>query len=224
MRAIGYIRVSTAEQAVHGISLAAQQAKIEAYCAVKDLELIKIIEEGGKSAKDLKRPGFKTVLELVAKGQTDAVVIVKLDRAFRNTVDALSVAKDFDKRGVALHSVEESLDTRSAIGKFAFTLMASLAELERGIISERTRAALAHKKERGGKLGGGVPFGYDAVDGKLVRNAAEQRVKARIVRLRKSGVSLQKIAATLNSDKIPAKRGGSWTSTQVDRVAKAAIS
>jgi DNA invertase Pin-like site-specific DNA recombinase len=63
MKAIGYIRVSTEEQAAHGISLDAQRAKIEAYALLKDLELVDIIEDAGKSAKDLKRPGVQQVLE-----------------------------------------------------------------------------------------------------------------------------------------------------------------
>jgi DNA invertase Pin-like site-specific DNA recombinase len=189
-KAIGYVRVSTDEQAAEGVSLAAQRAKIKAYCTLKDLELVQIIEEGGgKSAKNLDRPGFKTVLDLTASGQTDAVVIVKLDRAFRNTVDALTVAKDFDQRGVALHSISESLDTRSALGKFFFTLTAALAEMERGLISERTKAALAHKKTNGERVGK-IPVGFRlcAETGKLVKCQQERSVLARIRKWRKRGL------------------------------------
>ena len=188
MKAIGYIRVSTEEQAAHGISLDAQRAKIEAYALLKDLELVDIIEDAGKSAKDLKRPGVQQVLEKARRKEIDAIIIVKLDRMFRCTVDALNTAQDFDRRGVALHSIHESLDTQSAMGKFFFTLTAALAEMERGLIGERTKTALARKKERG-EVYGEIPYGFNAVDGKLVTNPAEQRIKARISLLRKSGLS-----------------------------------
>jgi DNA invertase Pin-like site-specific DNA recombinase len=159
---------------------------------------------------------------MARRREISAVIIVKLDRMFRSTRDALDTAEAFDKRGVALHSIGESLDTRSAMGKFFFTLTAALAEMERGQIGERTKAALARKRDKGEKTGGGVPNGFDAVDGKLVKNPEEQQVKARISRLRNAGMSFQKVAGALNADGIPAKRGGAWTSIQVSRAASAA--
>ena len=222
MKAIGYIRVSTEEQAAHGISMDAQRAKIEAYALTKDLELVGIIEDAGKSAKDLRRPGVQQVLDMARHKAVDAVIIVKLDRMFRSTVDALTTAKDFDRRGVALHSISESLDTQSAMGKFFFTLTAALAEMERGLIGERTRAALSRKRDKGEKTGGDVPYGFDALDGKLVGNPGEQLTKDLIAQLRKSGLSFQKVADALNADGIPAKRGGVWTPMQVSRAEKAA--
>ncbi len=230
MKAIGYIRVSTEEQAAHGISLDAQRAKIEAYALTKDLELVGIIEDAGKSAKDLKRPGVQQVLKKAHRKEIDAVIIVKLDRMFRCTVDALNTAQDFDRRGVALHSIHESLDTQSAMGKFFFTLTAALAEMERGLIGERTRAALARKKERGEKTGGHVPYGYDVLDASLVEkkdaslveNPQEQEIIAHMKRLRKQGLSLQRVADTLNFADIPTKQGSTWTAMQVSRAVKAA--
>ena len=222
MKAIGYIRVSTEEQAAHGISLDAQRAKIAAYALTKDLELVGIIEDAGKSAKDLKRPGVQKILTMARRKEVDAVIIVKLDRMFRCTVDALNTAQDFDKRGVALHSIHESLDTQSAMGKFFFTLTAALAEMERGLIGERTRAALARKKERGEKTGGHVPYGYDVLDAGLVENSTEQEIIARMKRLRKQGLSFQRVADILNEEKVSTKQGCAWTAMQVSRAVKAA--
>ncbi len=218
-RAIGYIRVSTDEQTTEGVSLAAQRAKIKAYCTTKDLELVQVIEEGGRSAKNLDRPGFQTVLDLVARGQTDAVVILKLDRAFRNTVDALTVAKDFDRRGVALHSIQESLDTKSALGRFFFTLTAALAEMERGLISERTKAALQHKKANNERVGK-IPFGFqlDADGRKLLPCPQERSVLARIRKLRKRGLSCREIAGLLNQKKTPTRNGQPWTGVWIGRL------
>ena len=165
---------------------------------------------------------MQKILTMVKRKEVSAVIIVKLDRMFRNTVDALNTAQDFDRRGVALHSISESLDTQSAMGKFFFTLTAALAEMERALAGERIRAVLSRKRDKGEKTGGDAPYGFDAVGGKLVQNPEEQATRGRISRLRKSGLSFQKVADALNADGIPAKRGGAWTPMQVSRAAKAA--
>jgi len=217
MKAIGYIRVSTEEQAATGISMDAQRAKIEAYALTKDLPLVGIIEDAGKSAKDLRRPGVQKVLDMARRKDVDAVIIVKLDRMFRSTVDALNTAKDFDRRGVALHSISESLDTQSAMGKFFFTLTAALAEMERGLVGERTRAALARKKERR-EVYGEVPYGFAVIDGALVSDQEEQDILRRIRHLRAGGMSYQKVADTLNSMGVSAKKGGQWDRVRVFKI------
>ena len=219
MRAIGYIRVSTDEQAQQGISLDAQRAKIEAYAITKDMGLVGIIEDAGKSAKDLRRPGVQKILKMAKAREIDAVIIVKLDRMFRNTENALTTARDFEKRGVALHSIGESLDTNSAMGKFFFTLTAALAEMERGLVGERTRAALARKREKGESTGGKTPFGFDLQEGgKLVRNQTEQAALSRMKKWRDSGLTFQGIADKLNKSGLSAKYGGEWTRAKVHKI------
>ena len=83
MKAIGYIRVSTDEQAREGISLENQKAKITAYCELNDLDLVEIIEDAGKSGKDLNREGIQSLLGKVKARTIDAVVVYKLDRLSR---------------------------------------------------------------------------------------------------------------------------------------------
>src|SRR4030043_766794 len=97
--AIGYIRVSTEDQAREGVSLDNQKSKITAYCQLKDLNLIEVIEDAGISAKNLKRPGVQKVINMARKKQINAVVVYKLDRVFRSTVEALETTKLFDKCG-----------------------------------------------------------------------------------------------------------------------------
>jgi len=98
---------------------------------------------------------------LARRKEIDAVVVYKLDRIFRSTIDALETTKGFDKWGVSFHSIQETLDTRSAMGRFLFTLTAALAEMERRLIGERTKAALSQKRSRNEKIGGDIPFGFD---------------------------------------------------------------
>ena len=93
IKAIGYIRVSTDEQAKEGMSLENQEAKIKAYCDLRDLKLLEIVEDAGISAKNLRRPGAQKIMEMARKKMVDAVVVYKLDRMFRSTVDALETTK-----------------------------------------------------------------------------------------------------------------------------------
>jgi len=224
MRAIGYIRVSTEDQAREGISLDHQRAKIEAYCELKDMELVSIIEDAGISAKNLNRPGAQKIIRLAKRKRVDAVVVYKLDRMFRSTIDALETTQQFDKWGVSFHSIQETLDTKSAMGRFFFTLTAGLAEMERGIIGERTRAALRHKREKGEKTGGDVPFGYDVTgDGHLVENLAEQKAIRLVRKLRLRGCSLRSICKELETMGYTTKTGRTcWNPKTISMILKRA--
>ena len=94
MRAIGYARVSTDDQAQAGVSLDFQEEKIRAYCVAKDWDLVSLIRDEGQSAKDLKRPGMQRILEGVRKKEFDVVVILKLDRLTRSVKDLGYLVED----------------------------------------------------------------------------------------------------------------------------------
>jgi DNA invertase Pin-like site-specific DNA recombinase len=196
-----------------------QRAKIEAYASLKDLELVEIIEDAGISAKNLNRPGAQRVIDLARSGNVNAVIVYKLDRMFRSTVDALELTRKFDKWGVSFHSIQETLDTQSAMGRFFFTLTAALAEMERGIVAERTRAALAHKKAKGERVGT-VQYGYRlSGDGRsLVKDPYEQALIEKARELRSSGLSLGKIGAILEAQGFTARNGGSLAAQQVKNI------
>lgn len=216
-RAYGYIRVSTDEQAETGVSLDAQRAKIAAYCVANDLDLADVFVDAGISAKRVDtRPALLAALTVAKRG--DALVVVKLDRLARNTVDALTLADDLDRRSVALHSISEKLDTQSATGRFFFTLLASLAEMERRQIGERTAMAMRHKRERGEYTGGDAPFGFTVEGGRLVEDEAEARIVRMVVSLHDDdGLSWSAIARELNARGITTKRGTTWQAVQVQR-------
>jgi site-specific DNA recombinase len=220
MPAIGYARVSTEDQAKEGVSLENQQSKIEAYCQLKDLELREVIEDAGISAKNLRRPGVQKVLRLARGKEIDAVVVYKLDRIFRSTIDALETTKLFEKWGVSFHSIEETLDTMSAMGRFFFTLTAALAEMERRLIGERTKAALAHKRSKNEKTGGDVPYGYDLTPaGILIKNDAEQEVVRLIRGLDRDGYSLRGICRVLEKEGHLTKRGNPiWQPSTISKI------
>lgn len=226
MKVIGYARVSTEEQAREGVSLDCQQQKIKAYCELYGHELVEIIVDAGQSAKNVHRDGMQRLIELAGKrNRVEGIVIFKLDRLFRNVEEALRYTRQWDKNGVALHSVNEQLDTRSAMGKFFFTIMASIAELERNVIGERTADALQHKKAQGEKTGGDVPFGYNVRVRKGVKvlspNRKEQQIIQYVRTLRAEGMSLRNIAGSLQAEQFKTKQGHSiWTPMQVSRLLK----
>lgn len=213
-KAIGYIRVSTTEQASEGISLEAQAAKVKAYCELNDLELITIFEDAGKTGKNLKREGVQDALAMIQANEADALVVYKLDRLSRKTRDTLEIIETIEGADAAFHSITEKIDTQSALGKFFLTITAAFAQMERDTISERTKEALNYKQEQGQYLGA-VPFGYDLNGQQLEQESKEADVVNKIVSMRNEGHTLQSIADTLNSEGIKAKRGGIWRHTSI---------
>lgn len=230
MQAIGYVRVSTAEQADSGLSIENQVAKLRSYAVVRELDLVDIIIDAGVSGgKALAaREGGAKVLRWTKRNPGCAVVTLKLDRMFRDAANCLTVTKVWDAKGTAFHILDmggTSIDTSSAMGRMFLTMAAGFAELERGLIRERTSAALAVKRERGEKTGGAsCPFGYRlAKDGvHLVEAPAEQEALALILKLREDGFSYGKIAAELNLKGYMTKAGSEWKPVQVRRVCKRA--
>ena len=120
-KAIGYTRVSTSEQAIEGVSLDNQKAKIQSYCEFNDLELVEIIVDAGKSGKDLKREGIQALIGRIRDKSVDAVVVYKLDRLSRKVIDTITLIEAFEKSGITFHSLNEKIDTGTAMGGFFST-------------------------------------------------------------------------------------------------------
>jgi DNA invertase Pin-like site-specific DNA recombinase len=218
MKVVGYIRVSTEEQAVNGQSLDAQRAKLQAYAGLYDLELVDIIVDAGVSAKSLNRPGLQDALAKLRRGEADGLVIAKLDRLTRSVGDWQALIDDYfgDKAGKQLFSVADSIDTRTAAGRLVLNVLLSVAQWERETIAERTRDALQHKIHKGERCGK-VRFGFAlADDGKtLLPVAAEQEAIQLMHELRTAGQTLRDIAAELNRRGIQTKEGKPWKHTTV---------
>lgn len=222
MKVIGYVRVSTEEQASNGQSLDAQRAKLDAYAKLYDLELVAVVEDAGQSGKTLNRPGLQTVLAALRRGDVDGVVIAKLDRLTRSVADWQALIDEFfgERSGRQLFSVSDSIDTRTAAGRLVLNVLLSVAQWERETIGERTRDALQHRI-RNGQRCGKVRYGYDlAADGKtLVENPAEQETIRTVRQWRDSGRPLRQIAAELTARGVPTKEGRqAWTHTAVNRI------
>jgi len=224
MKAIGYARVSTDKQAERGVSLEAQTEKIRAMALVHDAELLDIIVDGGESAKSLNRPGMQRLLALVDSGEVKTVIVAKLDRLTRSVKDLCELLDRFERRGVALVSVAESLDTGSAAGRLVLNIMTAVSQWEREAIGERTRDAMSHKRNQGQRVGN-IAYGCQlAGDGvHLEANPAEQAVLSEIRQLRSQGATLRGIAATLNHRAYRTRRGTTWRLESVARILKPAV-
>lgn len=222
-----YVRVSTQEQQLEGVSLEAQEARGRSYCQLHRLSEPVLFMDGGVSGSVplAERDAGRQLVEAVRTGRVRHVIAVKLDRLFRDAVNCLEVTHRWDKEGVALHLIDmggQAVNTTTALGRFFLTIMAGAAEMERNLIRERTKSALQHKKQRGDRLGAD-PLGYrtpepgkpmQPVDGEL------QAVKL-ILSLRRRDArrwSFREIAARLEREGHKSKRGGAWSPSTVKQV------
>lgn len=222
MQAVGYIRVSTNEQANEGISLQNQKEKIRLYCQMNDLDLVEIIEDAGASGKNLKREGVQRLLTLADEGAIDAVIVYKLDRLSRRVIDTLQIIERLESQDIIFHSLQEKIDTHSAMGKFFLNITASFAQMERDMISERTSDALQSKIARKERTGS-IPYGYqvstNGID--LIEHPEEQRAITLITELRNKAYSYSAICRELAARNYPA-RGKQWYPQTVKNILKAA--
>lgn len=209
MKVIGYIRVSTDEQAQGGVSLEAQRAKLEQYAELYDLDLVEVVVDAGVSAKNLHRDGLKVALAALVAGQAAGLLVAKLDRLTRSVRDLSDLLEKYFGTKYALLSVAEKVDTSSAAGRMILNIMATVSQWEREVIGERTSAALQHKIAQGQHVGSPA-LGFKMTDGQLAADQAELVVIERIQGLRADGLTLQAIADLLNGENIPTKRGGKW--------------
>lgn len=205
-RAVGYVRVSTDDQADSGAGLQAQRLQIEAECARRDWVLVRVFEDAGASGRTLNgRPGVASAIKSVEAGVGSALVVAKLDRLSRSLLDFAGLMNRARVRGWNLVALDLGIDLSTPAGEFLASVMASAAQWERRIIGQRTREALAVKRACGVRLG--RPTGVS------------ERIRDRIILERSTGASLQMIADGLNADGIPTAQGGQrWYASTVRAV------
>lgn len=204
MEVIGYLRVSTDEQAASGLGLEAQRARITAEATHKGWTVRWLVDDG-YSAKSLDRPAMAEALRLLAAGEADALVVAKLDRLSRSVVDFSNTLATAKKQRWAVVLLDLGVDTSTPNGKLVAGLMAQIAEWERDIIAQRTKEALAAAKARGARLGR--------------PRETPDAVVAQVVDLHSEGLSLRAIARTLTDSAVPTTRGAAeWRASSVRRV------
>ena len=201
LRAIGYTRVSTMEQAKEGVSLDAQSERIKAFSKAKGWQLLDIIQDKGYSGKDLNRPGIQELINMCKKGTTDIVIVFKVDRLTRQQKSLWSLLEDVFEPNIGFVSVTEPFDTTSATGKAFLGMIGVFSQMEGELIAERTREGLKHKKEKGEWISR-PPVGFK-INGKghLEEDPVIIKKIQRAKRLRRDGKSYGEISKSLNMPK-----------------------
>jgi DNA invertase Pin-like site-specific DNA recombinase len=149
-----------------------------------------------------------------------ALVSYSLSRLARSTKDAISIGETVAKRKADMVSLSEQIDTTTAAGRMMFQMLAVLAEFERNLTAERTTSALQHKKATGQKYTNITPYGFEAIEGRLVQVQQEAEIVAEIQAARSSGNTLQSIADSLNTRGIPTKTGKQWAPATIHLLLK----
>lgn len=204
MHVIGYLRVSTDEQARSGLGLDAQRTRIASEAAHRGWTVRWLVDEG-YSAKNLHRPALTEALALLSTHEADALVVAKLDRLSRSVVDFSTTLATAKRQGWAMVLLDLGVDTATPNGKLVAGLMSQIAEWERELIGQRTREALAAAKARGTRLGR--------------PRCTPDEVVTQVVMMRDHGMSLRVIAQTLTDASVPTTRGAAaWRPSTVRRV------
>jgi len=170
IRAVGYCRVSTDEQAQEGLSLEYQSSRIRAYAESQDWQITDIYTDAGFSGKDTNRPEFQRMIENLKTGCSDILIVLKVDRFTRKQRDLLNFLEGIlEPAGVGFKSVQEPFDTSTGVGKAFLGMVSIFAQLEGDMISERTKNILQNKRKNGEWVGR-IPYGFKIENNHLVEN------------------------------------------------------
>lgn len=204
MRVVGYMRVSTEEQGDSRAGLEAQEAAIRAEVEHRGWELLDLRHDIGSGKSLRKRDRLGEALRDLAAGHADALVVAKLDRLSRSVLDFAGIMETANAEGWAVAVLDLGVDTSTTNGKLIMHVMIALAQWEREMIGDRTRAALTAVRARGTRLG---------------RRSGVDQETLRLIRvLRASGLSWQRVADALTAEGVTTGQGGTWHGATVRRL------
>lgn len=220
--AVIYLRVSSKKQFEEGHSIPSQDVDCKTYAKLKKYNVAKVFTDEGVSATIhlWNRPAGKAMKKYIEENDIQHIIVVKMDRLFRNVQDLLSTIDELTEKGVGLHILEfrgQTIDTTNSMGRFFLTVIGGMAELESGQISERTKAAMKHIKNSSKRFTGEI-YGWDCKGDDLTPNWKEQYLidymRDLFYGYDYSGYKISKI---LNSMGEKGKLGGIWRSSTVMR-------
>jgi DNA invertase Pin-like site-specific DNA recombinase len=214
-----YIRVSrvAGRSGESFISPTIQRERIEAWAQLNGAEVTWHEPELDVSGGTMRRPIFDRILERVRSGQTDGVIVAKLDRFARTLVGALGTLEEFERHNAVLVSVADNLDLSTPMGKAFLRILLVFAELERDRISESWRTATTNAVDRGIHIAKFTPIGYSKDARKRLMPSAEAAAVREAFLMRGASASRTEIARRLD-ELAPRPNGGRWTPPMVDRI------
>ena len=200
MQAIGYARVSTDRQGSTGYGLRVQEEAIRAWAAAGGHEMLGIESDVASGRTTRRRPGLERAMGLLGS-DAEVLVVAKLDRLSRSTLDFAKLVERSQREGWAIAVLDIGVDLTTPHGRLVAGVLASVAQWERELIGERTKAALTEARQRGTRLGRPPSIPPDVVS--LIR------------RRRRASWTYMRIAEKLNADGVPTGQGGKrwWPST-----------
>lgn len=154
----------------------------------KDFQIVEEFVDMGVSGSKDRRPALDSLLKAAKQGKFKVLIIYSIDRLGRNTKHLLTLIDEFRHLGISLISIREGLDFSTPVGQMTLTVLAGVAQLERELISERIKTALAVKKKLAESSGSGWKCGRPAIN-----KATEEKV----VELRRNGLSIREISKQL---------------------------
>lgn len=223
LRLVAYIRVSTDAQ-VDGYGLEAQNLAVTSWAKSNGHRVVQVCADEGVSGTTdaFDREGLACAIDAIETGIADALVLPRLDRLARQlTVQEAVLAHLWQRAGrvFCADSGEILADDADDPMRTAMRQMAGVfAQLDRAMIVKRLRDGRRVKAAKGGYVAGSPRYGWRAESGELVEDSAEQAVIARMVAMKVAGMSMNAIAAALNCEGTPSKRGGIWRADAVARV------
>lgn len=212
MNLVGYIRVSTEEQAREGVSLGQQKQRLAAYCKLHGHTLGEVYADEGVSASVPmgKRTGGRQLLNRLQTKDATGVVVVRLDRLFRDALDGLTFFRKAESTGATVHSISELVDSSTPAGKLCLTIQLAAAQFERDLTVLRATECSTSLRESG-RVYGTVPYGCVAVGKgdarRLMRHPSIWQARADIVHALNHGDSLRTLRAYLLAREIPSPTG-----------------
>ncbi len=207
VRVVGYLRVSTREQADSRLGLDAQRRAIREEASRRGWDLT-LIEDAGYTAKDVRRPGLDEALRLLRRHEADVLVVSRLDRLSRSVQDFARLLTLATKQRWRIAVLDMNIDTTTPNGRLVANILMAVAAWEGEMISARTADAMAEAKAKGHRFG-------------RPRMTPDGTV-ARIHEHRREGLSFAKIARALDADHIPTPHTSNrWHPTTVARIYKA---
>jgi site-specific DNA recombinase len=202
-----YARTSSPNQRFN-YSIDEQVNECWQYCEEREWFVKYVFVDEAQRGRTIERPKFQLMLERAEAREFQVIVFWKLDRFCRSLKDLVNLEKNFGQWGVKLCSVTEFLDTSSAVGRFNYRNLASVAELESEIIGERSRLGLYGLAREHKWPNSFPPLGYVRNEkGQLIISPPQARLVRRVFQLYLDTRSLSQVAFRLNQEKIPTKKG-----------------
>jgi DNA invertase Pin-like site-specific DNA recombinase len=221
MRAAIYTRVSSEEQAREGLSLGIQADRCQAYAEAQDWVVVETFTDAGVSGAKAQRPKLDAMLAAVERGEVDVIVVAKLDRLARSMRNLSPLLGSLDDKGVSLVSIVESFNSGDTNGRMMRNMLGVMAEWERDVICDRTRAGV-NARVRAGGWGGGhmAPFGYHVVGVDALAHLEVDLREAEVVLMALSlvldqGLSTLEAAKRLNALGLTPRSAALWTSSNL---------